>query len=163
MKNENSKNPEKNKSSSPLEREGKTLFSEREIKAIVKDFVGAYISGQIKILFPTIECIIDGEEERGGKISRTEAARIESEIKRDFSKRIAICAGATKATQKEQEVALSELFDNIISMRNGERIKGVFTDYGLEARIKRLEEGIDKVNNLVEEIVEWIMRGVVDK
>ena len=81
-------------------------------------------------------------------------------IKNRFIDKVAVCAGTKKATPEEQEVALSIMFSNIVAMRNGNRIKGVFTEYALEARIRRLEEGIDKVNNLVEEIVEWIMSGV---
>ena len=80
----------------------------------------------------------------------------ESENKTAFRNRIAICLGSKKATPDELRAAICELFDIILAFRNGNRIQGVFYEHDLETRVRGVEEGLDKVNNLVEEIVEWI-------
>ena len=164
MKNDDTKTKKKQaEEGSPQQREGEALFSEKEVRAIVKDFVSAYISGQIKIIFPSADSIMLTKEKQGNAIDFKQAAQIELRIKSSFRELIAVCAGAKEATPAEQEKAINQLFNDVVSLRNGGRIEGVFTEYALEARIGRLEEGIDKINNLVEEIVEWIYRGVVDK
>ncbi len=154
--------PEATKSGTSQQQEN-TLFSAKEVKVIVKDFVAAFISGQVKINFPDSKSIFDLRKEKGEKTTSEEACKQMLEIKTYFLKNVGICAGTTKATPEEQEKALNEVFSDLIAYRISNRIDGVFIEYALEARIKRLEEGIDKVNNLVKEIVEWIMNQVVDK
>jgi len=130
---------------------------------IVKDFVSAYISGQIKIIFPTAEAIMKLAKNTKKTIDYKKACQEEMRLKVHIRDLIGIASGTEKSTPEEQETAINNLFGKIIALRNGERIEGMFTEYALEARIRRLEEGIDVVNNLVKEIIEWIMRGVVDK
>jgi len=146
--------------SSSLQRVAKPLFSEKEVRTIVKDFVSAYISGQIKIIFPTAEDIMGHTKNTKKEMDYKKACM---ELKINFKDLVAVASGTKKSTPEKQETAINDLFGKIIAMRNGGRIEGVFTEYALEARIMRLEEGIDKVNNLVKEIIEWIMGGVVDK
>jgi len=149
--------------SSSLQRVAKPLFSEKEVRTIVKDFVSAYISGQIKIDFPTAYSILERAKRTKESMDYKKAHERELQVKFQIEELIEIASGTTKSTPEEQETAISELFGRIITMRNSKRIEGVFTEYALEARIRRLEEGIDTVNNLVKEIIDWIMKGVVDK
>jgi hypothetical protein len=76
-----------------------------------------------------------------------------------FGDEIGIVAGTKQATTDEQQHAINDLFDIILACRFGNRIHGVFMEYALETRIRNLEEGLEKVNHLVEEIVEWLMKG----
>jgi hypothetical protein len=153
--------PSEIKSSSKIDE--KTLFSEKEIKAIVKDFIAAYISGQITIHFPNAEDLMDMARREGGIKDFKQASKEENNLKMNFRTRMATCVGAIKSTPEEQMASINGFFETIIAMRNGGRIIGVFTEYPLEVRIKRLEEGLEVTNNLVKEIVEWIYRGTVEK
>jgi hypothetical protein len=134
----------------------KPLLSQREIRSIVKDFAIAYLEGRIKIGFVNAEEKMAIAGIRGQKIDRATALDKEIQEKVLFRNRVAVCLGSKKATSDELQQAISELFDTILSYRNGQRIEGVFSEYSLTARVKEIEEGLDKVNNLVEEIVEWI-------
>jgi len=149
--------------SSSLQGVAKPLFSEKEVRTIVKDFVSAYISGQIKIIFPTAKAILEHSKNTKKSMDYKKACEQEFKVKTQTVKLIEIASGTKKSTPEKQETAINDLFGVIISLRNGERIEGMFTEYALEARIGKLEEGIDVVNSLVKEIIEWIMSGVVDK
>jgi uncharacterized protein YicC (UPF0701 family) len=146
-----------------IEQPTKPLFSQKEIRAIVKDFAVAYISGQIKIQFVCADERMEIARKTGEKFDYTQALRYELDMKTTFRDKVAVCIGAKKSTAKELEETINGLFNDIVTFRNGGRIEGVFIEYSSESRIRELEEGLEKVNNLVEEIVEWIYKGVSER
>lgn len=157
MENNESKPDEKQQDEAePTEETGKPLLSEREVRSIVKDFAIAYVEGRIKIDIPTAQERMEFAKKVGEKLKYAEAFDAEGGHKIRFRTKIAICLGAKKATPDELQNAICDLFDDILAMRNGNRIQGVFYEHNLETRVKEIEEGLDKVNNLVEEMVEWI-------
>jgi hypothetical protein len=137
----------------------KPLYSDREIRRIVKEFLEAYISGQVEIVFPEANDILAIWKQIGRKLDWVAAEKEANDLRVLFMKQIAICAGSTKATPEEMEDSLEQVFRDIISYRNSKRLKGVFHDLGIENRLHELEEGLEKTNKLVEEIVEWLMKG----
>lgn len=139
------------------------LYSDKEIKMIVKDFIAAYISGQIQVSFPNATEYTNIAKASNEKIDFKEARDREDKGKRLFRNQISRCIGEEKVTAESQTAATKSLFLTIVALRNGERITGVFTEYALESRIRQLEEGQEKANTLIQEIVDWIYRGVVDK
>lgn len=139
------------------------LFSEREKRAIVKDFVNAYISGRIKLNFVTAEERMEMAKSAEEKLTFAQALKYEINMKTAFKDRIGICCGAKEFTATQLQETIDHLFDDILVYRNGSRIEGVFTENTLESRIRDLEEGLEKTNNLVEEIVEWIYKGVTEQ
>ncbi len=64
--------------------------------------------------------------------------------------------GSKPSTPEELQKTIEELFDAILILRCGGRIIGAFMESDLEERTRRLEQGLEKVNNLAEQIVEWI-------
>jgi len=162
VQSDNEKNKEENMASS-TEQLGKALLSEREICAIVRDFITAYISGQIKINWADADFILLQQRKRGYTIDYDQAVKMELDAKNAFNENVAICAGTKKATPEELQKAIGIIFEHIMIFRHGKRIEGVFTDYNIEQRISRLEEGMEKINNLVQEIVEWIYEGVTEQ
>ena len=153
-----SKNEEKRVTSTtqPL----KPLFAEREKRRIIKDFVDVYISGRVEIIFLDAAEQMELAKRKGENLSYAQAHENEIGVKTDLKDKIAICSGAKEATAEQLQMAIDGLFEDILIYRNGNRIKGVFTESSLETRVRDLEEGLEKVNNLVEQIVEWIYRGV---
>lgn len=141
----------------------KALFSQKEIRTIVKDFAAAYISGQIKIHFLDAQQQLQFANLRGEKLSYVEAEKKELDMKNTLKTNIAISVGAKRSTPEEFQKAIDDLFDDILAYRNGGRIEGVFMEYAMEVRIRQLEEGMEAVNNLVEEIVEWVYRGATEQ
>ena len=139
-----------------LEEIAKPLLSQREIRSIVKDFAIAYVEGRIKLDIPNAQERFDLAQRKEQKMSYAEAVDAEAQYKTAFRNKIAICLGSKKATPDELKNAISTLFDEILSLRNGHRIEGVFYEHDLEVRVREIEVGLDKVNNLMEEIVEWI-------
>jgi len=140
----------------PSEEIVKPLLSQREIRSIVKDFAIAYLEGRIKLIHVDAQERIEVAKKQGVTVDYATALDGELKGKVAFRNRIAICIGSKEATSDELQQAISELFDEILSFRNGDRIVGVFSEYSLIARVKEIEEGLDKVNSLVEEIVEWM-------
>jgi hypothetical protein len=153
---------EQEKRLASTKQETKPILSRREIRGIVRDFIVAWLSGQIKLDFPTAKEAIDVAKVAGRTIDFDQARKQEVNGKTTFRRCVNICVGAVEATPEEQQKALSEMFDTIVRFRNGDRIIGNFMNYELEERISHLEEGLNVTNNLVEEIVEWIYRGRVD-
>jgi uncharacterized protein YicC (UPF0701 family) len=92
----------------------------------------------------------------GKKFSYAEGIAKEIAVKTEFANNIAICLGANPSTNEELQKAINRIFRDILIYRNGDRIEGAFIESDLESRIRNLEEGLEKVNNLVEEIVEWL-------
>jgi hypothetical protein len=132
-----------------------SLLSQREIRSIMKDFAIAYVEGRIKINFQTANEMLKRAQLEGKVLDFGTATQDEIDQKTGFKNTISICLGVIKATPDEVQKAICILFDDILILRNGDRIEGVFTQYGLENRIKEVEEGLDKVNNLVEEMIEY--------
>jgi hypothetical protein len=137
----------------------KPLFSDREIRNIVRDFANAYIAGQVTITFPDQDDVMAVQQSGGKVISKSQAHILALDLSLDFATMISICVGTKEATPEEIQEAINTVFRNIIIYRNSQRIKGVFHDYGTESRLCRLEEGMEKVNKLIEELVEYLMKG----
>lgn len=152
-------NEEQSKANDSTIGEKKPLFSRREIRAIVKDFISAWLSGQIKIKFLTCAELLNEAKLQGEQLTYKKASQQEIDLKMELKNCINICVGAVKATSEEQNRALESLFDRILTFRNGNRIEGKFMAYELEQRIQRLEEGLGITNNLVQEMIEWLYRG----
>jgi hypothetical protein len=82
----------------------------------------------------------------------------EVDIKTQFTKLVNICSGAVQASQDEQQKAMAEIFDTILSFRSSKRINGRFMNYELEERVRRLEEGLSVTNNFVEQLIEYLYK-----
>jgi hypothetical protein len=137
----------------------KSLLTNKENQAVVKDFAIAYLSGQIKIAFPDSAFYLALAKTRNEKLSNAEALQKEIDYKRNITERIAIVLGAKKATQEELDCAISRLFYDILISRAGDRIEGQFFESDLQSRVKQLEIGLEKANKLLDEVADWLMKG----
>lgn len=130
------------------------LFSQEEVKSIVKGFVSAWIKGHVSINFPTATEISEFRK-RGYVMTNQTATPQEQEIntKNRFTNLILVCCGSKPSTVEEQEKAMVDLFDEIMGYRQGDRIKGEFEEYSLEDRLAKLEEGLRVTNELAEQLI----------
>ena len=142
-----------------LENKLKPLLTRKEVQTIVKDFAVAYISGQIKVSLPDCAHIMTMAKEKNEPVDKATAISHEINGKRHFSNCISIVLGAKQATPAEFEQAVTQLFDRILSLRNGDRISGQFMESNLSFRVRQLEEGMDKANKLLDDLVDYIMKG----
>ena len=162
MKDESEKTKEKKKSIEKISTElsPESIFTQDEIRDIVKGFIRSYVGGNIKIGFPTATEILEQYKFKSKRISKEEATQHEFGIKETFNRTISVCSGATPSTSEQYRVALSELFMHILRFRCSGRIEGKFVEYSVIERLEKLEEGLQITNDLVEELVEWIRSGV---
>jgi hypothetical protein len=138
------------------------LFSENETKSIVKGFISGYISGRVTINFPTpseIECMasaLDMPEVRtlDEKSKKTAIELALFKARQKVPDLIAICCGTKPASVSEQKKAFNDLFELILAYRTSGRILGEFLNYDIAERVMKLEEGIEKINNLLKQLVE---------
>ena len=154
--NESQPDEKQQREKQPKEEMAKPLLSQREVRSIVKDFAIAYIEGRITLGLMEANERMSLAKLKGKELSFADAIDAEARDKIQFRNLIAVCLGSKKATPDELQHAICDLFDEILALRNGKRIQGVFYEHDLETRVKEIEEGLDKVNNLVEDIVEWI-------
>jgi hypothetical protein len=131
-----------------------SLISKRESTATVREFVLAWIKGEISINFPDSSFIRHQAHLDGESIDIREASKREVLAKDFFIEQVSIVSGKKPSTVIEQEKAISELYDILLSFRCGDRIKGTFgTKDDHEARLQTLEEQVSGMNTLLEELV----------
>jgi len=141
-------------------REQKTIFSQEEVRSTIKGFTLAWLRGQVIIDFTTADDFVLFAKREGKTLSYEEATNKEVKHKTEFIDKILICAGSKPATPKQQEETMSQLFELILIFRAGDRIKGNFFTTDIEERLSKLEEGLTRTNNLIEEMVHWIRSGM---
>lgn len=105
-----------------------TLFSEKEVKDIVKGFIMAYVQGKMTIVTP------------------------DNKVNKSFLECIRICAGERLATESEVDNAISYLFTTIIAARSAGRLKGEFGKSSMEERLFELEEDSMKKTDKLEQL-----------
>ncbi|MCL5948983.1 MAG: hypothetical protein M1490_00715 [Candidatus Bathyarchaeota archaeon] len=125
----------------------------------------AFISGRVKIDFPnkeqiewlmhTMEKAGDAKFKKFDQKSKVDLAiYTEMQAQAEINDLIAVCCGTRKAASYEQKRAFNELFHKILAYRAGGRIVGEFVNYDIAERVERLEQGIEKINNLLKQLVE---------
>jgi len=135
------------------------IFSKEEIKSIVKGFISSFISGQIVVKFKSADEFINEAKYDGKRLKNEEALRMEVSNKNALLDVIHVCDGTKQAKKEEIDQAISLLFDSIMGLRMAQRISGTFYGSDMEARIRKLEEGLSKTNSLIEEFVVWVRQG----
>jgi disulfide oxidoreductase YuzD len=156
LENENKKNLSKTDTPKEPEQIRRTVLSKQETENIVREFVIAWIEGDVKIDFPDVDFYMTYAKMTNEHLDFKAAAQKELEHKDKFEKLIAIIGGDTPSTKEEQEKAISQMFKLILDYRCGERIKGKFGKQGdFELRLHRIEEQIPAINTSIEQLIIW--------
>lgn len=72
---------EKVEESASAKIEAKPLFSQREMRNITKDFISAWLNGQIKLHFPSCEEFLETEKKKGTVMEYNMRMRLKSRLK----------------------------------------------------------------------------------
>jgi len=135
-----------------------TMFSKEDIKKFVKEFVSAWIRGDITIRFPTA-----AELSRKTPLSIAfpvdPSVDAELKIKEHYVDLLSICAGTKQATAKEQENAVTEVFRMLMMFRSANRIEGKILSSDIEKRVEQLEKIVQSTSKLIEQITTFLFKG----
>jgi hypothetical protein len=132
------------------------LFSDEEIRKVVKNFIEAYLMGNVFIKFKSATEFVKEAQIEGKHLNVKKAIDMELQGKKPFLDLISICTGAKKAESDEINSALGELFDYIVLFRSANRIKDNVMGLNLEKRIGTLEKDLEETNALVKEILVYL-------
>ena len=144
-------------SSEKKSEELRNIFTEEEIRNTVKAFTLAFYRGTIDIRFDTVNDIITLEKNKGKEISYEKALAKEIKIKSSVTTNLKIISGSVESTGEELDLAIKGIFNTILYLRAGHRIKGTFLEFDVEKRIDQMEEKISATNKVVKEFVTWFI------
>ena len=133
------------------------LFSRKDIRKFVMEFVSSWIRGDITIRFPTA-----AELSKKTLLSIAfpvdPSVNAELKIKEYYVDLLSICAGTKQATVEEQEKAITEVFRMLLMLRSANRIEGKIMSSDLEKRIAQLEKTAQSTSKLVEQITAFLFK-----
>jgi hypothetical protein len=134
-----------------------TLFSQKEIRRFVTEFVASWIRGDIIIRFPTAAELAK-KTPFAIAFPTDPSVDAELKIKEHYIDLLSICAGTKPATAEEQEKAVAETFRMLLMFRSANRIEGKIISNDLEKRVEELEKTAKAQGKLVEQITGFLFK-----
>lgn len=133
-----------------------SIFTKEEVDSTVRQFLLAWIKGDVKISFATADHFVAKAKREGKHLSYEDATKREEIDKWEFLNLVSIIAEKTPATSEEKESAISQMFKWILAFRCGNRISGIFgKQEEYEMRLARIEEQIDAMNESIQQLIIW--------
>jgi hypothetical protein len=133
------------------------LFSQKDVRRFVTEFVSSWIRGDIAIHFPTA-----AELSKKNPLAITfptdPSVNEELKIKEHYVELLSICAGTKPASPEEQEKAITDVFRILLMFRSANRIEGKIISNDLEKRVADLEEKMQATGKLVEQITGFLFK-----
>jgi uncharacterized protein YicC (UPF0701 family) len=134
-----------------------TLYSPKDVRRIVEEFVSSWIRGDIIIRFPTA-----AELSKKNPLAITfptdPSINEELKIKEHYIDLLLTCAGVKSASAEEQEKAVTEVFRMLLMFRSANRIEGKIMSNDLDKRLKAIEEKQQSTGKLVEQITGFLFK-----
>lgn len=137
--------------------EPSTLFSPKEVRRFVTEFVSSWVRGDITIRFPTA-AELSKKNPFAITFPTDPSVNEELKIKEHYIDLLSICAGTKPASQEEQTKAITEVFKMLLMFRSANRIEGKIISNDLEKRVTNLEEKTQSTSKLVEQITEFLFK-----
>ncbi len=129
------------------------LFSQLDIKNIIKDFHSAWLRNEVSIDFPKTEDIRSQAKVDGEKLDKRIAHREALGHKVRFLDLIAQCTDISETTLQQQQKALNELYQLIVAYRIGDRIKGKWGEsYHVREQLEQFDQRLQALEKTVEEM-----------
>ncbi|MCW4006721.1 MAG: hypothetical protein NWF04_09060 [Candidatus Bathyarchaeota archaeon] len=126
------------------EPEPTTLFTQKDIKRFVTEFVASWLRGDIIIRFPTAaELSKQTPLSMAVPFPKDPSVNAELKIKEHYIDLLSICAGTKPATTQEQEKAISDVFKMIMMFRSANRIEGKILSNDLQTKVTNLQQEIN--------------------
>jgi hypothetical protein len=133
------------------------LFSQKEVNAIVREFIRAYIRGDIKVNLPMV-MITPSTPLAGMPAEEYTRVMNASQKRQSLKDLIAICTGINKVTSEAYRQAINALFELIVTMRMNNELDGTFLEYDIESRFKMLEQNHKELREQHESTVRTVYR-----
>ena len=133
------------------------LFSTKDVRRFVSDFVTSWIRGEIVIRFPTAAELSKKNPLAIG-FPTDPSINQELKIKEHYIDLLSICAGLKQASAEEQEKAISEVFRMLLMFRSANRIEGKIHPSDIEKRLTVAEEKLQNTSKLVEQITGYLFK-----
>jgi hypothetical protein len=133
------------------------LFSQKDIKKFVTEFVSSWIRGDITIRFPTA-AELSKKTPLSIAFPVDPSVNAELKIKEYYVDLLSICAGTKQATVEEQEKAITEVFRMLLMFRSANRIEGKIMSSDLEKRVAQLEKTAQSTIKRVEQITGFLFK-----
>jgi hypothetical protein len=133
------------------------LYSEKDVRAIVEEFVTSWIKGDLIIRFPTAS-ELGKQNPLSITFPKNPSVNAELKIKEHYIDLILICAGVKPATSEEQQKAISEVFRMILMFRSANRIENRSVLKDLEQHVAELEKTQQNQLKLVEQITAFLFK-----
>jgi hypothetical protein len=135
--------------------EASLLYSEKEIRRFVYEFVSSWIRGDIVIRFPTA---VELAKKTPLSIAfpTDPSVNAELKIKEHYVELLSIIAGTKPASIEEQKRAIDEVFKMLLMFRSANRIEGKIMSNDLEKRIQDLEKIMTNQAKLVDQITAFL-------
>ena len=134
-----------------------SLFSKKEIRKYVTEFVASWIRGDIIIRFPTA-AELSKKNPLAIAFPTDPSVNEELKIKEHYIDRLMICAGIKPSSEEEQEKAVTDVFRMLLMFRSANRIEGKIMSADIEKRIIQLEEKLQTTGKLVEQITGFLFK-----
>jgi hypothetical protein len=133
------------------------LFSEKDVRKFVTEFVTSWIRGDIIIRFPTA-ADLSKKTPLSIAFPVDPSVNAEIKIKEHYVDLLSICAGIKAASNEEQEKAVSEVFKMLMMFRSANRIEGKIISNDIEKRVEELEKTVQNHGKLVEQITGFLFK-----
>jgi hypothetical protein len=131
------------------------LFSEKDIRRIVTEFVSSWIRGDIIIRFPTAAELAK-KTPLSIAFPTDPSVNAELKIKEHYVDLLSVIAGIKPASVEEQKRAVDEVFKMLLMFRSANRIEGKIISNDLEKRVEELEGTLKTQGKLVEQITGFL-------
>ncbi len=131
------------------------LFSDKDIRKFVTEFIASWIRGDIVIRFPTAAELAK-QAPLAIAFPTDPSVNAELKIKEHYVDLLSIVAGIKPASAAEQEKAIGEVFKMLLMFRSANRIEGKIISNDLQKRVDRLEENTKAQGKLVDQITAFL-------
>jgi hypothetical protein len=133
------------------------LFTQKDIRRFVSEFVASWIRGDITLHFPTA-AELSKKTPLAIAFPTDPSVNQELKIKEHYVDLLSICAGTKPASAEEQEKAITDVFKMLLMFRSANRIEGKIISNDLEKRVEKLEKTAESTEKLVEQITGFLFK-----
>ena len=131
------------------------LYSEKDIRRFVSEFVSSWIRGDIIIRFPTAAELAK-KTPLSIAFPTDPSVNAELKIKEHYVDLLSIIAGTKPSSTEEQQRAIDEVFKILLMFRSANRIEGKIISNDLEKRVRDLERIYANQTKLVDQITTFL-------
>ena len=135
--------------------ESSLLYSEKDVRRFVSEFVSSWIRGDIIIRFPTA-AELSKKTPLSIAFPTDPSVNAELKIKEHYVDLLSVIAGTKPASAEEQQRAIDEVFKMLLMFRSANRIEGKIMSNDLEKRIQDLEKTVQNQTKLVDQITAFL-------